>query len=206
MSLPSQLERMTRVSPRLWRGKEIPREGIETVSTGHETLDAVLPGGGWPVGALTEIIVPHWGIGELRLLLPAMAAMTRAKRWLSWIAPPYLPYGPGLLQAEVDLNFALVLDVNGCDRDLLWSMEKLLQNSASGIVMAWPQRLTSGALRRLQLTAESAGTLGFLYCLEGIQGSPAALRLQLHPMQQGLKVDILKARGSWQRQTILLSI
>jgi protein ImuA len=33
-----------------------------------------LPGGGWPQGVVTELLLPHPGVGELRLLAPALAA------------------------------------------------------------------------------------------------------------------------------------
>jgi protein ImuA len=50
------------------------------LASGHAALDAQLPGGGWPVGALTELLLPHPGVGELRLLAPALAALQRQQR------------------------------------------------------------------------------------------------------------------------------
>ena len=43
-------------------------------STGHAALDAVLPDGGWPRRALTELLLPAHGIGEFALLLPRWRA------------------------------------------------------------------------------------------------------------------------------------
>jgi len=34
------------------------------VSTGAATLDALLPGGGWPLGCLVELLHDNPGIGE----------------------------------------------------------------------------------------------------------------------------------------------
>ncbi|MEW8499255.1 MAG: hypothetical protein AB2699_12140, partial [Candidatus Thiodiazotropha taylori] len=62
--------------------------------TGHDALDAILPEAGWLQGALIEVISPQWGIGEIELFLPAMAAATQADKQLVWIAPPYIPYPP----------------------------------------------------------------------------------------------------------------
>jgi protein ImuA len=43
------------------------------VDTGYASLSAELPSGGWPLGALIELLPAHSGIGELRLLQPALA-------------------------------------------------------------------------------------------------------------------------------------
>jgi len=51
----------------IWRGDSLNRAGTPTVACGFPELDAELPGGGWPAGALTEILPAHEGIGELRL-------------------------------------------------------------------------------------------------------------------------------------------
>jgi hypothetical protein len=64
----------------VWRADELARQAGATRPTGHAVLDAVLPGGGWPVGALVEVLQPQAGQGEWRLLLPALGASPRV-RW-----------------------------------------------------------------------------------------------------------------------------
>lgn len=204
MPFAPELERLMAGNPRLWRGLHDAR--LPTLPTGHGALDDALPGGGWPIGALTELVVPRWGIGELRLLLPALSELSRARRWLVWIAPPHVPYAPALLQAGVDLRYALLIEARNAPRDLLWSMEKLLRNPETGMVMAWPQAARTGDLRRLQLAAETGQTLGMLFHQRPIERSPAALRLQLNPVREDLEVSILKARGSLLRRTVILSL
>ena len=76
----------------IWRGGGLSRAGAPTVPSGFPGLDAELPGGGWPAGALTEILPAHEGIGELRLLGPALAGLSKRGLRLVWIAPPHLPY------------------------------------------------------------------------------------------------------------------
>ena len=71
----------------IWRGDSLNRAGTPVVSSGFKELDAELPGGGWPAGALTEILPAHEGIGELRLLGPALADLSRSGSRLAWIAP-----------------------------------------------------------------------------------------------------------------------
>jgi hypothetical protein len=206
MSITPELERLLAGNLRVWRGGSLGDANLLTLPTGHAQLDAVLPGGGWPVGALTELVVSHWGIGELRLLLPALSALSQAQRWLVWIAPPYAPYAPALLQAGVDLRYALLIEVQNSSQDVFWSMEKLLRNPATGIVMAWPRTVLAGDLRRLQLAAEAGQTLGMLFHQRLLESTPAALRLQLNPVRQDLEVSILKARGSLLRRTVVLSV
>ena len=63
----------------VWQGnKTHPQAG--GVGTGFAELDQALPTRGWPRAALTELAVPYWGLGELRLLLPAMVDLNRQKQ------------------------------------------------------------------------------------------------------------------------------
>ena len=90
--------------PALWRGGDAGAP--ETVPTGFRALDARLPGGGWPLATLIELLVPAAGVGEIRLLLPALRRLTTAvgeePRWVAWLAPPHLPYAPALADAGLD--------------------------------------------------------------------------------------------------------
>ena len=84
------------------------------IPTGFRELDRALPGGGWPLGAITEIFVDGYGIGELELLMPALAALTKEdpakpKKWVAWIAPPFVPYAPALQQHGVNIDRLLMI-------------------------------------------------------------------------------------------------
>src|SRR3982074_673412 len=85
--------------PDIWRGDSLSRAGTPTVPCGFPGLDAELPGGGCPPGALTEILPAHEGIGELRLLGPALAGLSKRGLRLAWIAAPPPPHGPALAAA-----------------------------------------------------------------------------------------------------------
>jgi hypothetical protein len=166
-------------------------------STGFAALDALLPGGGWPLGALNELMPAQPGIGELGLLLPALVALAQDGRYLALIAPPWLPYPPALAQRGLPLPQLLLIQP-ATARDVLWSIEQTLRCPAFGAVLAWPGAVDERSLRRLQLAAEAGGAAGWLYrpARAAEQSSPAALRLQLEAAPAGaLRVRIRKARG-----------
>jgi cell division inhibitor SulA/protein ImuA len=183
--------------PALWRGGDAGAP--ETVPTGFRALDARLPGGGWPLATLIELLVPAAGVGEIRLLLPALRSLTAAgtePRWVAWLAPPHLPYAPALADAGLDPARMLVV----CPRaglDRLWAMEQALRSGACAAVLGWAGGASDAMLRRLKLAAEEGGTPAFLIRGPAHRGdaSPAALRLALAARDDGLDVEILKSRG-----------
>jgi protein ImuA len=164
--------------------------------TGFADFDALLPGGGWPVGAITELMPETQGIGELSLLLPALARLSRAGRYVVWIAPPCLPYPLALAQHGLVLDRLVLVQAHDA-HTVLWTAEQTLRCPAVGAVLAWPVMLDDRGVRRLQLAAETGGSCGLLYRppSAALQPSPAALRLRLKALSTGLHVEIQKARG-----------
>ena len=163
MNTPSEsLNHLLRNQSGIWRGLRAENPNWSILETGFSELDAILPGGGWPLGSLVEISTPSLGIGELRLLLPAMAKLSQAGRYIVWIAPPHRPYGPGLAQACIALPQILVVACKQ-ESDIPWALEKLLRNRRCGIALAWPQRLSDHQSRRLQLAAEQGKSLAVLF-------------------------------------------
>ena len=182
--------------PALWRGGGAGAP--ETVSTGFRALDARLPGGGWPLATLVELLVPAAGVGEIRLLLPALRSLTaagREPRWVAWLAPPHLPYAPALADAGLDPARMLVVRPRaGIDR--LWAMEQALRSGACAAVLGWAGEARDPMLRRLKLAAEEGGTPAFLLrpAAHRCEATPAALRLALAARDYGLDVEVLKSR------------
>jgi hypothetical protein len=183
------------------------------VPTGFPALDAELPGGGWPTGCLTECLPAHEGIGELRLLGPALAALSRAGRRLAWIAPPHLPYAPALHAAGIALERLLIVRTTAGEaslavRDALWAAEQALASAACGAVLVWPGMVKYAELRRLQLAAEKTRALAVLFRAPRAarEASPAALRLALHTASGGLAVRILKRRGAICEQPVVIDL
>ena len=181
--------------PDLWQGRDGARPGNGEPS-GFAELDARLAGGGWPRGALTELLPERAGIGELRLLMPAIARLSRGPRWVTWIDPPYVPHAAGLHAWGVDLAHTLVVHPRD-PQERLWALEQALGSGTCAAVLAWPGRLDGRALRRLQLAAESGDCVGVLLRHRDARAtpSPAALRLGLTSHRGGLEIELLKQRG-----------
>ncbi len=189
----------------IWRGLHSEHAAWPVVDSGCPELDAVLPGGGWPLGTLAEVTIPALGCGELRLLSPAMASLSQTGRHIIWIAPPYQPYAPGLLQTGCALAQLLSVNVDG-DNEIAWCAEKLLRSGRCGMVLLWPRRLDNRQIRRLQLAAETGSALAILFVLPGQSYPGAALRIAVNPTATGLTVNILKARGSLRRSVLTIRL
>ncbi|HEX4378324.1 MAG TPA: translesion DNA synthesis-associated protein ImuA [Steroidobacteraceae bacterium] len=171
-----------------------PRDALPS---GFVELDAHLPGGGWPSGAVAELMSDAVGIGELGLLMPALSNLARQGRYVILIAPPYLPYPPALMQRGLPLERVLMIHTSTLQQTL-WATEQALRCPAVGAALSWPACLVDRNVRRLQLAAEAGGSTGFLYRppAAALEPSPAALRLRLHEDPSGgLIVDIQKSRG-----------
>ena len=180
----------------VWRGSAT-LSSVPAIATGLEALDSELPGRGWPVGALTEVLGDVEGIGELQLLLPALARLTTAGKRVVWLAPPHLPYAPGLAAAGVDLSNLAVVRAPG-RRDGLWAAEQALRAASCRGLVAWFRDARYVELRRLALAAEasSAFVAVFRPLAAAHESSPAVLRLAVEAPAEGLAVHILKRRGA----------
>jgi len=178
----------------VWRGGA-PAAAVPAAPTGYAALDAELPGGGWPASGLAELLCPAEGVGELQIVLPALAALTGAGHRIAWLAPPYLPYAPALRAAGVRLSGLTVVRAPG-RRDALWAAEQALRSGTFRALLLWLPRASYAELRRLAVAAQAG--LGFVLAFRppeaGCESSPAVLRLALEPGEPPA-VRILKRRG-----------
>lgn len=182
--------------PAVWRGSECARVAVASVPTGFAELDAVLPGGGWPAGALTEIYSERPGTGELQLVMPAAARLTQSGRWLALIAPPHIPYAPALASHGVRLSRVMLVQTAAVEESL-WACEQALRSRSCGAALVWLDRAPERSLRRLQLAVEGNDALALLFRPgRAIPASPAALRLHVSKSQSRTLVRVLKRRGS----------
>jgi cell division inhibitor SulA/protein ImuA len=182
--------------PALWRAREQEAAARPPgLPTGFAELDHRLPGGGWPRQGLIEILTERCGVGELGLMLPALAALCAGSGgWLAWVAPPYQPYAPALAAGGIDVQRVLVVRAG---THAAWAMEQALRSEACSVVLGWAQPRGPHALRRLQLAAEQSRCLAVLFRRSGETeaATPAVLRLELRPDGNLLDVWILQSRG-----------
>jgi len=190
----------------IWRGGPLC-SGPPALASGFDALDRELPGGGWPVGALTELLVRRPGIGELQLVLPALAALSWAGKRIVWLAPPYLPYAPALAAAGIDLAQLALVRAPG-RRDALWAAEQVLRAAGCHALVAWLPAARYEELRRLSVAAEGGRACVALFRPPQAvhDSSPAALRLALEPEGAALSVHILKRRGAPAATPLILPV
>jgi protein ImuA len=188
----------------IWRAGELDGTVLQTVASGHRQLDIVLPGQGWPQGALIEVLQPQAGLHEWGLLAPGLNAVQctagaasdknyrsgkgsksikrdqMGTRLLILVNPPRQPFGPALGAWRIDMP--RMLCINGSDApSLLWATREALQCADVAAVLAWLPDARSAHLRRLQIAAHAHNKLLFVFRPLRAQheSSPAPLRLLL---------------------------
>lgn len=180
--------------PGVWRGG-VPLR-VEAMPTGHAGLDALLPGSGFPLGALSEILHAHPGVGEMSLVLPMLARQTQAGSRVALVGPPHIPFAPAFDQAGLHLPRVIVAEPPA-GASAHWGVEQFLRSGVFACVVAWSGQTPEQELRRLQLAAEDTRSICVLMrpLSVELQPSPAALRLKLLRQASGLDVEVIKARG-----------
>ncbi|WP_459906520.1 translesion DNA synthesis-associated protein ImuA [Caballeronia sp. HLA56] len=201
-TLPKHIED---IHPSIWRGSQLARAYGKTVETGYPELSAELPGGGWPVGSLVELLVQQPGIGEIRLLRPALA--TVSKRPLVLLQAPHVPNALAL--AYLGLPFEKLMRLRAPKTaDALWSAERVLSAGTCGALLFWQQHIRAESLRRLHLAAQSTETLLVLIrpLASAQDASPATLRLAVRPADGGIDVNVVKRRGPTRSEKLFVAL
>ncbi len=192
----------------VWHAHTLAAPVAQVVATGEAVLDAQLPGGGWPVGALTELLQAPAVHAEWRLFGSALARSGTAAVVL--VAPPHVPFGPSLAAQGVAGQRLLWVQAEPAQR--LWAAEQALRCAGVDAVLAWLPQARPEQLRRLQMAAAQYHRLLFVIRTEAAlhESSPAALRLWLPSADAyvdadadadaslaapDLQVHILKRRG-----------
>jgi hypothetical protein len=201
-ALPQNIES---IHPSLWRGSQLARAYGKTVDTGYAALSAELPGGGWPLGVLVELLVPQPGVGEMRLLRPALT--TVSKRPVALLQAPHVPNALAFSFLGLPVDKLMMLRAPKT-ADALWCAERVLQAKTCGALVLWQQHIRAEALRRLHLAAQATETLLVLIrpLASAQDASPATLRLGVRPADGGLVVDVVKRRGPTRTETLSVSL
>lgn len=164
--------------------------------SGHPLLDRYLPGGGWPLGSMVEVLQQRAEQHVWQLLLPGLAqAIVRQAGPVVLVGAPYEPFGPSLQAQGLPPQRLLCVRAEK-PAARLWAAEQALRCAEVAAVLAWLPQARSAELRRLQMAAQQQGRLLFVF--RGMDArhdaSPARLRLSVDGVDT-LAVHILKRRG-----------
>ncbi len=207
--------------PSLWRASQLASATTGCIDTGFPVLSRQLPGGGWPTGVLIDLLPQQVGVGELRLLRPALQAvgspaLARARAGgkagakagakagsIVLLQPPHAPQALALAALGLPPE-QLVWVRSSRSSDVLWATEQVLRSGSCAAVLLWQQHARGETLRRLHLAAQHGEALFFMLrpiaCAQ--DASPAPLRLALRPQAGGMDIHFIKRRGP-QRDTSL---
>ncbi|SAK61774.1 cell division protein [Caballeronia hypogeia] len=193
------------IHPSIWRGSQLGSARVNVVPCGFEHLTAELPGGGWPKSALTELLVQQPGVGELRLLLPALRSV--AQRRIALLQPPHR-FQPeaaaywGLPETAVNVVRA------SKTADALWAGEQILRAGTFGALLFWQTHVRPEALRRLHLAAQTSDSLFFMVrpLAAASDTSPAPLRIAVRPARDSVSLEFVKRRGSTRDKPLVVGL
>lgn len=192
----------------VWRGDQMGTCRIEPVASGYRALDRELPNGGWPPSVLIELLLANPGIGELRLLAPTLAQLTRAGKSVILLAPPHIPFAAALADLGIDLRHVVIIEADK-PTDRIWAVEQALKSANFGALLCWLPQARADHLRRLQLAAANGEGLTFVFrpAEASEQSSPAPLRMVCQPAPAGrMSVEIIKRRGPVHTAPILIPL
>ena len=206
MPSPILIESILNSRNDIWRLGDETTKNRDVYRSGLKKLDNFLPGGGWPRIGLIEIIVKHYGLGELQILMPLMRNLTTHDKLLLWICPPYKICTSTLIKAGIDIEKLLIINSEVRTKDALWAAEQALQTQEFGIVLLWRNDVTRSALHRLLLATKNNKTLGVLFKRKKTEDSQSSMVLKLeHPTgdelktrtkNRKIKLQILRITGS----------
>jgi protein ImuA len=193
------------IHPSLWRGSQLAAGRANVVPCGFGNLAAELPGGGWPKGALTDVMVQRAGVGELRLLLPALRAV--AHRPIALLHAPHR-FNPeaaaywGLPERSINVIRAAKT------ADLLWAAEQILRAGSFGALLFWQTHIRPESLRRLHLAAQTSETLFFMFrpLASANDTSPAPLRIAVRARRDSVALEFVKRRGPALAEPLIVNL
>lgn len=192
--------------PNLWRARQLASNQIRNGhSTGFHELDGMLYDHGWPADGLSELLCDTYGIGELRLLAPALARLSQnQERWIIWIKPPFIPYAPALRQVGINIDKVLLIHPKN-HREALWALEQALKTGTASAALAWlnESELKTSDIKRLQIAAKHGKTWTNIFRPSSAanRASMAELRILVDGAPNlscnQLALTVLKRKGGW---------
>jgi len=205
MTLSAAASNPEALHPSLWRASQLAHAHTRCIDTGHPALSNQLPGGGWPTGAAVDLLVQQPGIGEMRLLAPALKKV--AERRIVLLQPPHAPQTIALAALGLPPSAVVWLRAERT-ADMLWAAEQVLRSGSCGALLFWQKDMRPESMRRLHLAAQSGETLFFMMrpLVAALDASPAPLRLSVKPAPGGINIGFVKRRGPQSDDALFLPI
>lgn len=190
----------------VWKADQMGKEDMPVCASAHLALDAQLPGNGWPVGGIVEVLQTQPEDHVWRLLLPALGKAVREHAGpVVLINAPREPFGPGLKAHGLPAERLLSIHAEKAPARV-WATEQALRCAEVAAVLAWLPQVKSAELRRLHVASSQQERMFFVFRPLHVQAeaSPARLRVMVEG-NEALKVHILKRRGPPLASPVLLA-
>lgn len=183
------------------------RPPARRISSGFEALDAAL-GGGFPAGALHELVAASHATAGRTLALRIAANAAGPGRWILYFDAAGDLYPPAAEFMGLALDRLLIMRIHRRG-DTLWALEQTLRCPAVAAAVASVGKLEPLEARRLQLAAETGGGVLLLVSTPADSRADraaklgpatfAATRIRLLPLTvesggRGVRAEIIKSR------------
>lgn len=184
--------------------------------TGFREFGKLLPEPGWPRGCLVEWLSVGVGTGISTLAL--LATRQPANDDLMVLIDGPGDFFPPAATLMLNLDRTVVVRPQN-SADLFWTLEQSLRTKGVGTVLCAVDRMPTQAFRKLQLAAETGGSLGVLLRPEKTRGHPsfAEYRFLVEPQpipeSQGAgqprrrwQVELLRARRQFSGGRVMVEL
>lgn len=182
-----------------------PADDRPPIGAGAACLDRLLPARGLRPGSLVEYLAARGKDGAATLALVAARAACQDGRLLVVCDRQRRFYPPAAAAWGLDMKNVLLLQP-ASEAQELWALDQTLRCPGVGAAWVMCGLLAVRDFRRLQLAAESGGTLGLLIRPAELRGRPTWADVQWlvepspsepHPTRRGwrLQVELVRCRG-----------
>jgi len=211
------LQRLADQLQKLERSSHSVRDSSGVISSGLEVLDRLLPDAGFRGGTLIEWVAEKGSADQLALL--AARSALGEDRVLIVIDDEESLYPPAAAALGIDLQRMILVRPGKVARrgsgaetkkrpaaasvETLWALEQALASRGVAVTFCRLEKLSARVFRRLQLSAERGGGLGFLIRPPTARGEPSwsHVRLGVEAMGEGgpsstrhWRVEVLRCR------------
>jgi protein ImuA len=202
MSIPAQHEILKHLAEQIRQCEGARRVCAENIiPSGNESLDQLLPEGGFRRGTLIEWVAAVPGSGATLLALTSAREACQDGRMLVVVDRRREFYPPAAASLGLSLEqMVIVRPTNAADE--AWAMDQALRSAGVGAVLIWSDKLDDHTFRRWQLAAEASGAIGLLVRPAAARRSPSWAEVKLlvtpldSPARRGWKLEILRCRGA----------